>query len=108
MKYYIKHENDINNDLTLPGKTHYYEDLYAFEYTPDENVFQECIELWLSLLKSFFIEDDIDKEIVKKNLLPLKNSRHPPSPHSESILNFDQVKKALQEADPPLDYFLRM
>jgi len=45
---------------------------------------------------------------MKNVSLPLKNSRAPSSPHTESIQNFEEVKNALEKANPPLDHFLRL
>ena len=89
--------------FTRPGKIQYAEDLYAFEYVSNETVFQESVDAWASLLKSFVPK--IDKDIVKNILLPLKNSRKSPAPHRESIVNFYRVKKALKQLN--LDYFIR-
>lgn len=40
------------SSITHPGKIQYYEDLYEFEYTADEDVFQKSFDAWHSLLSS--------------------------------------------------------
>ena len=50
----------------------------------------------------------IDKNVVRKVLLPLRNTKKPLTSHSESIENIEEVIKALKIVDPPLDHYMRM
>ena len=79
-------------------------DLCTFECASNETIFQESIDAYTSLLKAFV--NDIDKNIIKEILLPLKNGRKPLPSYNESIANFEEVKKVLKEIHPPLDYFM--
>ena len=94
--------------IIYPSEIQYYEDLWAFEYTADDNVFEQSMNAWETLLRNSFIDDDVfDRNIIKNNSLPMKNTRSL-SLHKDTIDNFDEVSKALKNAQPPLDHFLRL
>jgi len=106
---WIDHDDRILNkyeDLISPGKIQFYEDLFAFEYTSDDNTFQESLDAWASLMKSF-VNNGVNMEILKNVLLPLKNTRPYPPPHRDIIQNYDEVEQRLKMTEPPLDYLLR-
>jgi len=107
MKRGIKND-DIVMSQTKGSITNvqYYEDLFAFVHTSDINIFQDSMNVWYDLLKPLLVH--IDRKKIKNVLLPFKNSRTPPSPHTESVQNFVEVKNALEKATPPLDHFLRL
>ena len=79
------------------------EDMYAFEYTQDKDVFVQSRHAWIKFLSSAI---DADKTTVTgylkkyQGLLTLK-------PHSDVIDNIDDLTIALKNANPPLDHYLR-
>ena len=89
---------------TEAGKAFASEDLYAYEYSSNEDVFAQSLEAWSEFL-SFAV--DVDKatlsDIMRKyqGTLQLK-------PHSDTIANFDEVVAALKNANPSLEHYLRL
>lgn len=87
------------------GSMQYYEDLFAFVYTSNATTFDKSMDAWCLLMKPLV---NVDKSILRKVLLPLKNSRKQSSPHSEVIENYQEIRNVLENADPPLDQYLRL
>ena len=79
-----------------PAKALAYEDLFRFEYTDSEYIFQQSFEAWCAFFLQTF--GDIKAPIVERVLLAYKNStsRPPRSPYEETIYNFDDVKKTFE------------
>ena len=90
------------------GTTQYYEDLFAFEYTPDENVFNECVDRWRVLVEEIIGHRfEIDPTIVARTIRPMQNTLRAPGSHEAVIQNFAQVSAELSKYDPPLDHHIR-
>ena len=75
--------------LAYPSKIQYYEDLFAFEYTSNLTIFEQSMDAWTMLLKSFV---DVDRSILKDKLESLRNIRPYPETHVNTMENFYQVK----------------
>lgn len=81
------------DEMIAPARTESFEDLFQFEYTDNEEVFQKSHSAWISLLLSMI--ENIDEGIVEKVLRQYQNSHKMPPPHSELIENFDEFVDAL-------------
>ena len=91
-------------DLVDPKNIVATDDLFAYEYTMDEDTFSQSRSAWISFL-SFAIE--CDKNILTKLMRKHQGTRilHP---QTELIENFDKVASALKNANPPLGQYLRV
>jgi len=89
--------------LTENGKSFTHEDLFAYEYTRDEDVFVQSRDVWINFL-SFAI--DIDKATLT-TLMRKYQGTLTVKPHSDVVENIDDVIVALKNAHPPLDHYLR-
>jgi len=100
-------ENDIEytKEHVAPSAVQYYEDLYEFGYTNNETAFQNSIDTWEMLLKSFI--PFVDKDIISDVLLQMKNTRKLPLAHKDTIVNYDEVSKALHKSGSVFGNFLR-
>ena len=99
-----KKENDtfVIQLFTETDEKFAYEDLYAFEYSRDKTIFDKSLVLWTKLLTQFI--DNPNQQVVTKIMNRYQGSLKR-NPHSELILNFDEVVAALKDAN--LDHWLR-
>lgn len=72
-----------------------YEDLFKFEYTDSEDVFDASVKSWCAFLETF---GEIKEAIVREVLQMNRNSRPPPPPVEELIYNFDEIKGPINES----------
>lgn len=99
-----KHREENNGNTVQISDAQYYEDLFAFTTSSDPDVFQASVKSWHKLLWRLL---KVDHNILINVLLPLKNTRKPPSAHVRLIHNFYEVKHALEKSEPALDHYLR-
>ena len=78
-----------------------YEDLFAFEYTNSDRVFESSVKEWCNFLRNF---GDIREDIVKEALIPYWNSMEKEQSHASVIYNANEIKDAL-DASPFRDYY---
>jgi len=105
MNYEIKKRKNWNNIIKpyiAPSESQESENLFAFEYTSNETVFESSVRAWESFLKSF----DLDINIISMVLRPKQNTRSLPKSHDKLIQNFYEVKKMLNSEG--LGGFLRI
>jgi hypothetical protein len=103
-KELIDAEVGLVDSIPGVGEAYKTEDLFAFEYTDDEEVFESSLKEWMSFISSTV---DPDEAIVAKFLRKYQG-KLTMKPHSETIYNIDEVAEALKNADPPLDHYLRL
>jgi hypothetical protein len=92
----IRSDNEVrgNHDsLYSPARYQSYEDLFKFEYTDSEEVFDESVFAWQSFLFNF---GEIEEDIVREVLRPHHNSRPAPSHYSTRIYNFEKLQKDME------------
>jgi hypothetical protein len=92
----IRSDNEVrrNHDsLYSPALYQSYEDLFKFEYTDSEKVFDESVFAWQSFLFNF---GEIKEDIVREVLRPHHNSRPAPSHYSTRIHNFEKLQKDME------------
>jgi len=87
--------------IVAPSTDVAYEDLFAFEYTNSDRVFESSVKEWCNLLRNF---GDIREDIVKEALIPYWNSMEMEQSHSSVIYNANEIKDAL-DASPFRDYY---
>merc|ERR1719232_1649532 len=92
------------NSYIAPSKSQAYEDLFAFEYTSNETVFESSVRAWDSFLKSM----DLDIKIIAKTLRSMQNTRSAPKSHDKLIHNFKELENIFRSSDPQLHEFIRM
>jgi len=90
--------------LIAPAESQTTEDMFAYEYTADENAFQQSLKAWASISRSML---DIDENILENLMRKYQNTRTPPAPHSNIIENYDEVARVLKKVIPPMDSYLR-
>jgi putative lipase involved disintegration of autophagic bodies len=86
-----------------PAEMWSYEDLFLFEYTDSQAIYDQSVKAWSSFLRNFA---DIQETKVEKALRLYRNSRPPPSPHSDVVYNIESVTKELSK-DPMLKGYVR-
>ena len=102
-------DKDEFRQLILPSHAHSYEELFAYEYSHDENVFQRSCNAWMDLLAGVGTEDfALEEKIVCDTLRNFGWNSRKLKPHSALIYNYDQVVETLRNADPPLDHYLHL
>ena len=79
-----------------PGEAVAYEDLFEFEYTDSDEVFQQSIQAWSRFLRGLA---DINIPILENVLIKHKNSLQATPPYHEVIYNFDEVKAAIEGSE---------
>lgn len=92
----IKADNEVRENLVnlySPALFQSYEDLFKFEYTDSEEVFNESVLAWRSFLYNF---GKIKEDIVREVLRPYHNSRSAPSHYSKRIYNFEKLQKDME------------
>jgi len=82
----------------------FYHDLFAFEYTPDEKIFQDSFLAWKSFIAP--LVEQVNGTIILDILRPAQNTLPPLASHRDIIYNFEQVEKELME-DESLQEFIR-
>mmetsp|Transcript_4826 Transcript_4826/g.9206 ORF Transcript_4826/g.9206 Transcript_4826/m.9206 type:complete len:342 (-) Transcript_4826:106-1131(-) len=103
----LKTENEKRlmyyRSYVTPAEMWSYEDLFDFEYTDSNEAFDKSVQMWSSFLRNFA---EINQTKVEEVLSLYRNTRSPPSPHSDVIYNIGDVKKALLDR-PDLKRYLR-
>ena len=106
---YMKHwdERMAGEQASLPydrletGERYSAEDLYGFEYTQDEDMFDRSRSEWMRLLSR--VIDSPDETTVNDFLRKYQGTRTP-HPHYDIIYNYAETVAALKEAQ--LDHYL--
>ena len=80
------------------------EDLFSFEYTNDQQAFENSIQVWKKLVEPL-LGRHLNERTIRTTLRVIQNTRSAPGPHSEVIQNMDWVEEKLREAN--LDSFVR-
>jgi len=83
------------SNLWDPAEIATYEDLFKFEYTDSEQVFDDSVKKWNAFLKNFA---EIQEPILRGVLETFRNSRPPPAPFKETLYNFDKLEEILNES----------
>ena len=101
-------EMTIQNITRLPfvEKEVSYEDLFAFEYSSEERVFNASLVAWESFVGPLLDEDEVNAAIIETILRREQDSRLPPKRHSDVIYNVAEVKKELYE-DKEVQHYIR-
>ena len=90
----MKKKNSYKELLNITDVTEY-EDLFQFEYTDDNKVFDDAVRMWYIFLRTFGeIKEPILREVLKK----YKNSRQPRPSFNDIVFNFDEVKGAINDS----------
>jgi hypothetical protein len=98
LQYSLRAEDRWRDHLKQAGLPHdvpvfTYEALAAFQYE-EKGATTRSLEAWLQLLSAWGLNPD--RKIVSEHLLAHANQRLSPGPHNASVLNFDELKEALQ------------
>ena len=72
-----------------------YEDLFKFEYTARDDVFDDSVKVWCEFLKTF---GEIKESIVQEVLRKYKNSRKSRPSFNATIYNFGKIKDSFNES----------
>ena len=84
---------DISTPLVYPSKPQKSEDLFAYQYTSDEDTFQISLNAWTMVLQS--LVKTVHKDILEKRMRPVQNKRSQ-TKHSDEIENYLEVYSALE------------
>lgn len=82
---------------TEKSSTIAYEDLTAFEYTDDEEVFQRSIEAWSLLANHFVVDSNVDYDTIESEIGKMRNTRTI-SYQEESVQNYESFFQAIRDA----------
>ena len=74
-----------------------YEDLTAFEYTNNEEVFKSSMNAWHLLANRFVADSDVDYDIIEEELGQMRNTRVI-SYHKDIVANYEPFFHAIQNA----------
>lgn len=96
--------NNYETYIVPPAEIQTYEELFQFEYTPNQQIFEHSVKAWCKLLGNFI---NVDESIVRETLRPYQNSLPPLPPHSELIYNYKQVLEAMQRNDSSWMQYIR-
>jgi hypothetical protein len=100
----IETEIKAYSSVVYPGKSFSTEELFAYEYTSDQDVFVQSQNAWSQLISSAI---DVDQDLLARVMKPWQNTLKQ-KPHSDVIYNIEDVVSALKNAIPPLDHYLRV
>ena len=92
---------EVLRNFTHAGQAFVNEELYAYEYTSDEDIFVKSLQLWTKLLS---FATDIDESILTRLMKKYQNKLQL-RPHSDVIANIHEVTSVLKDAG--LDHYLR-
>lgn len=87
--------------IAPPAEIQTYEDLFQFEYTNSEQIFEQSVQSWCKLLGNFA---NIDKDIVRETLRSYINYLPHLASHSELIHNYDDVREKLKNYSSLMQY----
>ena len=91
----------VLRNFTEAGEAFVNEELYAYEYTSDEDTFVKSLQLWTKLLS---FATDIDETILTRLMKQYQNKLQL-RPHSDVIANINEVTSVLKDAG--LDHYIR-
>jgi len=93
-------------EMILPSTEQSMEDLFAYEYSNDEVVFEKSVKAWANFIRSMV--DHVNEDTIAMLMRENQNTRMPPSAHSTVIENIDEVVSAIQEHMPKYLTYLRV
>lgn len=94
---------DISTPLVYPSKPQTSEDLFAYEFTSDEDTFQMSLNAWIMALRP--LVTTVQPEILESRMRPTQSTRSHPN-YSDEIENYLEVYSALEKAGKL--HFLRL
>ena len=86
-----------------PTKVRPTEELFAYEYTSDEETFQRSLDAWSVILKDVLHLDSTALEKVMRK----DQNRFERTTHNNVIDNVDELEVALKASQPSLDSYIR-
>ena len=71
------------------------ESLFGFEYTSNEDVWEESINVWMKILQPF-LSTSLDKNILIEVVRKYRNTRPLPSPHKELVNDYKSLQDEIK------------